>query len=192
MEFCSQTIDFSGTGMHHHNGVAEQAVQRIAYWAHTMRLHLVLQWHLSTDWELCPFAFMHCEIICHVIHCLLLQMNLPRMIHCCVIMYLLLLWYAQLQDEKRSPKWTPMSCIGKFLGYSPHHATLVGDILKIITGCLNFIQYMMTSSQHNWRPITLVVHNKKFRCNPKSTIPKFTYLVYRSRWYLFSLWFVEK
>ena len=40
----NQTIDFSGTGAHHQNGVAKRAIHTVVEWAQTLMLHLALHW----------------------------------------------------------------------------------------------------------------------------------------------------
>ena len=41
---------------------------------------------------------------------------------------------AKVQDGKKVPKFDPRSCQGKFLGYSPDHASSVALILNHSTG----------------------------------------------------------
>jgi hypothetical protein len=49
-EFCShcsdlgQSLCFSGVGAHHHNGVAEQAIQTVTNMACAIMLHATLHW----------------------------------------------------------------------------------------------------------------------------------------------------
>jgi hypothetical protein len=54
-----QTIDFSGVGAHHQNGVAKQAIQTITSWARTMMLHAIIMWPDQADLALWPFALDH-------------------------------------------------------------------------------------------------------------------------------------
>jgi hypothetical protein len=52
-----QEITSSGVGAHHHNGVAERAIQTVAQWARSMLLHQALHWPEQTQLDLWPFAF---------------------------------------------------------------------------------------------------------------------------------------
>jgi hypothetical protein len=54
-----QTIDFSGVGAHHQNGIAERAIQTIMSWARTMMLHSIIMWPNQADLALWPFALNH-------------------------------------------------------------------------------------------------------------------------------------
>jgi len=51
-----QTIDFSGTGAHHQNGVAKRSIKTIVEWARMMVLHAAIHWPERADLELWPFA----------------------------------------------------------------------------------------------------------------------------------------
>ena len=52
----TQIIRFMGTGAHHHNGTAEQAIQTIMSMAHTMMLHAAIHWPDVSDPSLWPMA----------------------------------------------------------------------------------------------------------------------------------------
>jgi Zinc knuckle len=52
----NQTIRYAGTGAHHHNGIAERAIQSIMSRARTMLLHAALHWPDATNTQLWPFA----------------------------------------------------------------------------------------------------------------------------------------
>jgi hypothetical protein len=54
-----QTLDFSGVGAHHQNGVAERAIKTVTYWARTMLLHAVIMWPDQANLQLWPFALEH-------------------------------------------------------------------------------------------------------------------------------------
>ena len=51
-----QTVDFSGTGAHHQNAVAERAIQTVTYWARAMVIHAALRWPDQANKSLWPFA----------------------------------------------------------------------------------------------------------------------------------------
>ena len=51
-----QDIDFSGTGAHFQNGVAERSSQTVITWARAMMMHLSQHWPEAFDEELWPFA----------------------------------------------------------------------------------------------------------------------------------------
>lgn len=59
LELKQQHITYSGTGAHHQNGVAEQAIQTVTRWARAMLLHAVLHWPDQADLSLWPFALEH-------------------------------------------------------------------------------------------------------------------------------------
>jgi hypothetical protein len=58
-----QTIDFSGVGAHHQNGVAERSIQTVTQWARTMMLQASIHWPDASDLELWPFALAHAVYI---------------------------------------------------------------------------------------------------------------------------------
>ena len=55
----SQISRFAGVGAHHHNGVAEQAIQTIMSIAQTMMLHAAIHWPDMADPSLWPMAVQH-------------------------------------------------------------------------------------------------------------------------------------
>ena len=59
IELNGQTIDFSGVGAHHQNGIAERAIGTVTYWARTLLLHYCLHWPEEANIELWPFALEH-------------------------------------------------------------------------------------------------------------------------------------
>ena len=53
-------INYSGTGAHHQNGIAERAIQTVTYLARSMLIHMCLHWpDQSTEIDLWPFAFTY-------------------------------------------------------------------------------------------------------------------------------------
>ena len=57
-----QMINFSGTGAHHQNGVAECAIQTVTRWARTMFLHALIMWPDQADLTLWPFYYGACSV----------------------------------------------------------------------------------------------------------------------------------
>jgi hypothetical protein len=55
----AQTSRFAGVGAHHHNGVAERAIQTIMSIARTMMLHSAIHWPDVADAALWPLAVDH-------------------------------------------------------------------------------------------------------------------------------------
>jgi hypothetical protein len=144
-----QEIDFSGTGAHHQNGVAERSLQTVTRWARSMLLHAVIMWPDRADLTLWPFAMEHAIYIWN---------NLPRHDHRNAPLELfthtqfpsydhlrrLHVWGCpayvldpKLQDGKKLPKWQPRSRRGQFLGVSPHHSSTIGRILNLNTGYIS-------------------------------------------------------
>ena len=149
LELKHQTVDYSGVGAHHQNGVAERAIKQITEWARTMMLHSAIHWPESADAALWPFA---------VEHAVYLWNNLPRpdnglsplevftgvtqptqsplqnaRVWGCPVFVL----DPKLQDGKKLPKWQPRSRQGMYLGTSASHSTSVGRILNMRTGFLS-------------------------------------------------------
>lgn len=141
-----QTIDFSGVGAHHQNGVAERALKTITQWARSMMLHSLLHWPEEADASLWPLALEHAVYLWNYmpnIHSGFAPIEIftgtklkthatimnARVWGCPV--YVL---DPKLQDGKKIPKWKPRSRLGKFVGYSPEHSTNVGRILNLQTG----------------------------------------------------------
>ena len=55
----SQSIQFSGVGAHHHNGVAERTMRTISTSAHAMLINAMLHWPEETSLDLWPFAIQY-------------------------------------------------------------------------------------------------------------------------------------
>lgn len=146
IKMSGQTIDFSGVGAHHQNGVAENAIKTVTNWARAMLLNQAVSWPEQFNLELWPFAVMH------AVH---LWNNLPKrdtklapielftrekfmnynhlkQVHVwgCPVFVL----DPKLQDGKKVPKWDPRTRRGLYLGQSPEHSSTVGLILNIRTG----------------------------------------------------------
>ena len=141
-----QTIDYSGTGAHHQNGVAERAIQTVTRWARAMLLHAVIHWPDQADLELWPFALEYAVYLWNNMpnrESLLAPIELfasskfdsyeflqrAHVFGCPT--YVL---DPKLQDGKKLPKWSPRCRRGQYLGPSPSHSTTIGRILNLMTG----------------------------------------------------------
>ena len=126
-----QENEFSAVEAHHQNGVAERAIQTIAYWARAMMLHVAIHWPDKADIKLWPFAMQHAAHIWNHLPDetsgiatieLLSGAKLPsfdclRQLHTwgCPVFVL----DPALQDGKKLPKWTPRSRLGIYLEVAP-------------------------------------------------------------------------
>ena len=65
IELNNQTVDCSGVGAHHQNGVAERATMTITQWAGSMIMHSILMWpdQAENAVKLWPFALEHAACI---------------------------------------------------------------------------------------------------------------------------------
>ena len=54
-----QTLCLSGVGAHHQNRVAENSIKNVIRTAHTIMLHIALQWPEEADKKLWPQALQH-------------------------------------------------------------------------------------------------------------------------------------
>jgi len=141
-----QTIDYSGTGAHHQNGVAERAIQTVTRWARAMLMHAVIHWPDQADLELWPFALEYAVYLWNNLpnpESLMAPIelfasskftsyeHLHRMHVFGCPTYVL---DPKLQDGKKLPKWSPRSRRGQYLGPSPNHSTTIGRILNLRTG----------------------------------------------------------
>ena len=143
----NQTVDYSGVGAHHQNGVAERSQQTITQWARAMMLNSILHWPDQADLKLWPFALQHAVWIWN---------HLPRDGHSLSpeeifsqtidptnheILQRLRVWGCpvyvldpKLQDGKKIPKWNPRTRRGQYLGFSPNHSTHCSLVLNLSTG----------------------------------------------------------
>ena len=145
IEEMEQTIDFSGVGAHHQNGVAEQGIQLVFYGAQAMMIHAAMHWPQRVLPDLWPFAVDYAIHIWN--HTPLPENGLcPVEILCkykqsCVDLTRLQVWGCpayvldpKLQDGKKLPKWKPRSCCGQFFVFSEEHSSTVGMIHNLNTG----------------------------------------------------------
>jgi len=144
---CGQTIDFSGVGAHHQNGVAERAIGTITRLARTMLLQHAILWPERADLKLWPFAMDHA---------IYLWNNLPKedgalspievftgvktdnyehIAHSHVWGCPVYVLDPKLQDGKKLPKWEPRARRGMYLGVSSQHSTsTIARVLNLRTG----------------------------------------------------------
>jgi hypothetical protein len=141
-----QTIDFSGVGAHHQNGVAERNIQTVTQWARTIMLHASIHWPDAADLELWPFALEHAVYLWN---------NLPKRDNLLSPLEIFSgtkadsyarlqrshVWGSpvyvldpKLQDGKKIPKFNPRSRRGQYLGQSTAHSSTIGRILNLNTG----------------------------------------------------------
>jgi hypothetical protein len=140
----AQTINFSGVGAHHQNGVAERAVQTVTWSARAMMIHCSLHWPDEFSVDLWPFAMDYaCWIYNHLpdretnlspLELLLgTKMNCHELRRCRVWGCPAYVLDPRLQDGKKIPKWQPRSRAGQFLGFSGNHSTSIGLIRNLRT-----------------------------------------------------------
>ena len=144
---CNQTIDFSGVGAHHQNGVAERAIGTITRFARAMLLHQAIMWPDRTDLKHWPFAMDHATFLWN---------HLPRengklapielftgvMLESYAAITKAHVWGCpvyvldpKLQDGKKLPKWDPRARRGMYLGVSGAHSSLsIARVLNLRTG----------------------------------------------------------
>jgi hypothetical protein len=144
---CGQTIDFSGVGAHHQNGVAERAIGTVTRLARAMMLHQAIMWPDRADLKHWPFAMDHAvylwnnlprengglsptEIFTHQVVHDHSGLNRAHVWGCPV--YVL---DPKLQDGKKLPKWDPCARRGMNLGMSVDHSSAsISRILNLRTG----------------------------------------------------------
>ena len=154
-----QTIDFSGVGAHHQNGVAERSIQTISRWSRAMMIHLVLHWPDSASPDLWPFAMEHAVYIWNSLPQresgiapleILTRTRFPdhnALLRLHVFGCPTYILDPKLQDGKKLPKWTPRSRRGIYLGFSPIHSSSVARVLNPRTGNVS-PQYHFVCDDH--------------------------------------------
>jgi Reverse transcriptase (RNA-dependent DNA polymerase) len=155
----NQTIDFSGVGAHHQNGVAERSIQTVTRWARAMLLHAVLMWPDHADLTLWPFALEQAVYLWNHLPRqdtrtapleLFSSTRFPSYHH----LWRLHVWGCpayvldpKLQDGKKIPKWQPRSRRGQYLGVATDHSSTIGRILNLATGHIS-PQYHVVYDDH--------------------------------------------
>ena len=146
LEKGDQTIDFSGVGAHHQNGVSERAIGTITRFARAMMLQQAILWPDCADLRHWPFAMDHAVFLWN---------HLPGMnsklapieaftgqtlpdhspltnahVWGCPVCVL----DPKLQDGKKLPKWDPRARRGMYLGASMEHSANISRVLNLRTG----------------------------------------------------------
>ena len=140
----NQTYDFSGTGAHHQNAVAERAIGTVTRYARAILIHAAIYWPEQVAPELWPQAIEYAVWVYN---------RLPRShgyspleifaqtkmdheelrrakVWGCPVYVL----EPKLQDGKKVPKWAKRARRGRFVGFSSRHSSVVGMILNLSTG----------------------------------------------------------
>ena len=145
IEVQDQTIDFSGVGAHHQNGVSERTIQTVTMWARALLLHALIHWPDQANLRLWPFALQHAAYLYNHMpnqRSLLSPMELlsgckddhTRLQRSHVWGCPVYVLDPKLQDGKKLPKWNPRARRGQYLGQSPEHSSTIGDVLNLRTG----------------------------------------------------------
>ena len=145
-----QTIDYSGVGAHHQNGVAERAIGTITRFARTMMLQQAMLWPDQADLKLWPFAMDHAVYLWNNLpnkHSKLSPMELFSQVKSSHHFGLLRshVWGCpvyvldpKLQDGHKLPKWDPRARRGMYLGVSPEHSSQsISRVLNLRTGAVS-------------------------------------------------------
>ena len=146
-----QTVTFSGSGAAHQNAVAERAIKTVVYMARTMLIHAAMRSPENTITpDLWPMAMDYAAWIYN---------HLPKsdtglspdeiwtrsqftptkdvLARCHVWGAPTYVLEPKLQKSGiKIPKWAPRSRRGAFMGFSPHHSTLVPRVLNFTTGSI--------------------------------------------------------
>ena len=136
-----QHAKYSGVGAHHHNGIAERAIQTISNMSRTMMLHAGIHWPDLVESSLWPMAMEYAAFIYN--HApnmesgqapidLFTRTLVPRQ-----LLNNLHVWGCpayvlepKLQDGKKIPRWKPRSRRGVFLGLASKYASTVPLVLN--------------------------------------------------------------
>lgn len=149
LEESNQSIDFSGVGAHHQNGIAERAIRTISDSARAMLIHSMIHWPHETTLDLWPFAVEYAAYLYNHMprrDCDKAPIELFFDSTCDVgaILADAKCWGCPayvldptLQDGKKLPRWSPKSKLGQFLGRSREHADAVGRIRNLSTGAIS-------------------------------------------------------
>ena len=148
LHFKGQTMEYSGVGAHHQNGIAERAIRTISESARSMLLHAALHWPDGTTLDLWPFAVDYAVYIWN---------RLPRADNGLApvevfygvkqdhsILSRIRVWGCPsyvldpvIQDGKKLPRWQPKSRRGQFMGMSKLHSSTIGMIRNLRTGSIS-------------------------------------------------------
>ena len=138
---------FAGVGAHHHNGVAERAIQSIMSIARTMMLHSAIHWPDLADSSLWPMAVRHAAYLFNhvpnpttglsptdIFTRTRFEHNRFHDLHVwgCPVYVL----DKKISDGRKLPRWKPRSHRCMFMGLSPNHASSVPLVLNPSTGAI--------------------------------------------------------
>ena len=140
-----QTIQFSGIGAHHHNGIAERAIQTISSCARAMMIHAVIHNPTEMQTDLWPFAMKYAVWLWNRMPKQSSGLSPDEIFYNAKSDHEELrqakVWGCPayvldptLQDGKSLPRWNPRSKLGQFLGRSDVHSSNVGMIRNLQTG----------------------------------------------------------
>ena len=141
-----QIQNFAGVGAHHHNGMAECAIQTIMSIAWTMMLHATIHWPKVANTSLWPMAVDHAVYLYNHVPNELTGLA-PIDIFTCTHwtqskFHDLHVWGCPMYmldstnaDGKELPCWKPCSCHSN-MGHSPKHASTVPLVLNPATGAI--------------------------------------------------------
>jgi hypothetical protein len=143
----NQTIRFAGTGAHHHNGIAERAIQSVMSRARTMLLHAALHWPDATNTQLWPFAVRQAVHLHNFVpdpsnglspNDLFTKTKHPaqRFFDLHSLFCPAYVLNKAIADGHKLPRWTPRSERYNFVGFSDKHASTVHLLLNPRTGAI--------------------------------------------------------
>ena len=142
-----QKITYAGTGAHHHNGIAERAIQTVMSCARTMLLHAAIHWPEAANTQLWPLAVHHAMYLYNSMphnetglspNDLFTRTKHPSK-RFSDLHPLFCPAYAldkRIADGYKLPRWTPRSDRYIFVGFSDRHASSVPLLLNPRTGSI--------------------------------------------------------
>ena len=141
-----QTYSYCGVGAHHQNGIAESMNKILTESARILLLHAKRQWPKVISTVLWPYALkMACELhnkldlddsLCSPLQKLTQSTDSVRAdyFHTWGCPVYVLDARNQSNEGGGTPKWSPKSRVGVYLGHSPVHAGSVALVLNLQTG----------------------------------------------------------
>lgn len=149
-----QDLSYSGPHAQHENGVAERAIKTVSQWARANLIHLALRWPAAAQLTLWPMAMSY-SVWCYN--------RLPK--EGCG-MSPMEMWYQSRSDHlelrrarpfgcpvyvldhklangQSIPKWNPRARLGMFVGFSPHHSSLVPLVLNLRTNSITPVYHLI-------------------------------------------------
>ena len=163
LEF-GQVTSFAGVGAHHHNGVAERAIQKIMSCARTMMMHQSMHWPEVASQNLWPLAVDHAVFLWNHVpnpanglspHDLLTKTRWPQselanvQVWGCPVYVL----DKKIQDGGKIPRWKPRSTRQIYVGMSKKHASSVPLCLNPETGAITSQYHIVFDSTFSTVPM---------------------------------------